>query len=192
MAAVVRIAHQVSQRSNQKGVKYAGGMEGSLGDKFLTYRTVARDYELRNSQKIVLIDNLFDEEALRFYHNNVQEKATTIEEVYHLMSKEFNSITRQEKVKKQLHSLKLHHFVELKRMTANEALDHIQTKINAMLPQCPKEFNHDSYKRDLLRAPAVGNSWASEPISRCASIGSTFQEMFQALHSSLHQLEEEI
>jgi hypothetical protein len=109
-----------------------------------------------------------------------------------MMSKEFNSITRQEKVKNQLHSLKLHHFVELKGMTANEALDHIQAKINAMLPQCPKEFNHDSYKRDLLRAAVVGNRWASEPISRCTSNGSTFQEMFQALHSSLHQHEEEI
>jgi hypothetical protein len=36
------------------------------------------------------------------------------------MSKEFNSITRQEKVKNQLHSLKLHHFVELKGMTATK------------------------------------------------------------------------
>jgi hypothetical protein len=42
-------------------------------------------------------------------------------------------------------------------MTANEALDHIQAKINEMLPQFPKEFNHDSYNRDLLRAAVVGN-----------------------------------
>jgi hypothetical protein len=132
-------------------------MDESLEDKFLTYRTIARDYQLRNSQKVELIHNLFDEEALRFYNNHVREKAATIEEVYQLMSKEFNSITRQEKVKNQLHSLKLHHFVELKGMTANEALDHIQAKINAMLPQCPKEFNHDSYKRELLRAAVVGN-----------------------------------
>jgi hypothetical protein len=145
MAAAVRIAHQVSQRFNQKGAKYAGGMDESLEDKFLTYRTIARDYQLRNSQRVELIHNLFDEEALRFYNNHVLDKANTIEEVSEMMSKEFNSITRQEKVKNQLLSLKLHHLVELKGMTANEALDHIQAKINAMLPQCPKEFNHDSY-----------------------------------------------
>jgi hypothetical protein len=190
--AAVRTAHKVPQRFNQKGAKYAGGMDESLEDRFLTYRTSARDYQLRNSQKVELIYNLFHEESLRFYNNHVREKAATIEEVYQLMSKEFNSITRQEKVKNQLHSLKLHHFVKLKGMTANEALDHIQAKINAMLPQCPKEFNHDSYNRDLLRAAVVGNRWASEPISRCTGVGSTFQEMFQALHSSLHQHEEEI
>jgi hypothetical protein len=52
MAAAVRIAHQVSQRFNQKGAKYAGGMDESLEDKFLTYRTIARDYQLRNSQRL--------------------------------------------------------------------------------------------------------------------------------------------
>jgi hypothetical protein len=51
MVEAVRIAHQVSQRFNQKGAKYASGREESLEDKFLTYRTVARDYQLRNSQK---------------------------------------------------------------------------------------------------------------------------------------------
>jgi hypothetical protein len=133
MAAAVRITHQVSQRFKQKGAKYAGGMEESLEDKFFTYRTIARDYQLRNSQKIELIHNLFDEEALRFYNNHVQDKATTIEEIYHLISMEFSSTTRQEKVKNQLHSLKLHHIVELKGMTANEALDHIQAKLSEPL-----------------------------------------------------------
>jgi hypothetical protein len=182
----------VSQCFNQKGEKYADGMDESLEDKFLTYRTIARDYQLRNSQKVELIRNLFDEEALRFYNNHILDKAKTIKEVYYMMSKEINSITRQEKVKNQLHFLKLHHFAELKGMTANEALDHIQVKINAMLPQFPKEFNHDSYNRDVLRAAVVGNRWASEPISRCTNNGSISQEMFQALHSSPHQHEEEI
>jgi hypothetical protein len=53
--AAVRTAHQVSQRFNQKGAKYAGGMDESLEDKFLTYRTIARDYQLRNSQQVELI-----------------------------------------------------------------------------------------------------------------------------------------
>jgi hypothetical protein len=90
MAAAVRIAHQVSQCFNQKGEKYADGMNKSLEDKFLTYRTVARDYQLPDSQKVEFIRNLFDKEALRFYNNHVLDKAKTIKEVYYMMSKEFN------------------------------------------------------------------------------------------------------
>jgi hypothetical protein len=60
MAAAVRIAHQVSQLYTSKGTRYAGGMDESLEDNVLTYRTIARDYQLRNSQKIELIHNLVD------------------------------------------------------------------------------------------------------------------------------------
>jgi hypothetical protein len=72
LAASVRIAHRVSQRFNQKESKCSGEMNESLQDNFLTYRMIARDYQLRDSQKFELIHNLIDEEALRFYNNNIR------------------------------------------------------------------------------------------------------------------------
>jgi hypothetical protein len=66
IAAQIRTAHQVSQRFSQTNAKYTGKTNESLADECQVYRTVARDYQLTSTQKVALVHNLFDEEALRY------------------------------------------------------------------------------------------------------------------------------
>jgi hypothetical protein len=187
----IRTAHQVSQRFNNKGAKYAGRMDESLSDKFQIYLTVANDYQLSEAQKLSLVHNLFEGDALRYYNSNVQGKAKSITDVHVEMLLEFNSITRQCRVKNQMRALRLNAIVETKQLTESEALDFIREKITTMLPQCPESFNNEAYKAELLRESVIGALWATEAIGRCSSNNSTFQELFQALHLALHQHEEE-
>jgi hypothetical protein len=104
---------------------------------------------------------------------------------------EFNSMTRQRRVKNQLRALRLTKIAETKRLIEPEALDYIREKINTMLPQCPVSFSNEVYKTELLREPVIGSRWDTEAIERCSN-NSTFQELFQALHSAFYQHEEEI
>jgi hypothetical protein len=192
IAAQIRTAHQVSQRFSQTSAKYTGKTNESLADKFQIYRTVARDYQLTSTQKVALVHNLFDEEALRYYNAHVRDQSTTLEQVYEGMYAEFNSVTRQDRCKNQLRALRLHTIVETKNMMPTEALDYIRDQITLMITQCPKPFASEAFKTELLRDSVIGNRWATVPISKSRSNNYNFQQLFQDLHSSLHQHEEEL
>jgi hypothetical protein len=125
----IRTAHQASQRFNNKGAQKAGIMEESLNDKFQIYLTVANDYQLSEAQKLSLVHNLFEGDALRYYNTNVQGKAKSITDVHVEMLLEFNSMTCQCRVKNQLRALRLTTMVETKQLTESEALDFIREKI---------------------------------------------------------------
>jgi hypothetical protein len=157
MANQIRTAHHVSQRFSQANAKYAGKTNESLADKFQIYRTVARDYQLTSTQKVALVHNLFDQEALRYYNAQVKNQFTTLEQVYEGMYAEFNSVTRQDRCKNQLRALRLHTIVETKSMTPTEALDYIRDQITLMITQCPKPFAGEAFKTELLRDSVIGN-----------------------------------
>jgi hypothetical protein len=116
MANQIRTAHQVSRRFSQANAKYAGKSKESLADKFQVYRTVARDYQFISTQKVAVVHNIFDEEALRYYNAHVRDQSTTLEKVYEGMYAEFNSVTRQDRCKNQLRALRLHTIFETKNL----------------------------------------------------------------------------
>jgi hypothetical protein len=157
IASQVRTALQVSQRFNQANSKYSGKLNQSLAEKLQNYRTVARDYHLMAPQKVALVGNLFDEEALRDSNNHVRDKPTTLDEVCEGIYAEFNSVARQDRCKKQLRALRLHIIVESKNMTPAEALDYIRDQITLMVPQCPEPFVSENFKTELLRDSVKSN-----------------------------------
>jgi hypothetical protein len=61
-----------------------------------------------------------------------------------------------------------------------------------MITECPKPFASEAFKTELLRDSVIGNRWATVPISKSRSNNCNFQQLFQDLHSSLHQHEEEL
>jgi hypothetical protein len=61
-----------------------------------------------------------------------------------------------------------------------------------MITQCPKPFASEALKTELLRDSFIGNRWATVPISKSRSNNYNFQQLFQDLHSSSHQHEEEL
>jgi hypothetical protein len=178
IAGQIRTAHQVSQKFSQANAKYTGNTNESLADKFQVYRTVARDYQLTAAQKVALVHNLFDEEALRYYNSHVRDQSTALEQVYEGMYAEFNSVIRQDRCMHQLLVLRLHSIMEAKSMTATDALDYIRDQIILMISQCPKPFSSEAFKTKLLRDSVIGNRWASVPISKSRSNRYNFQQLF--------------
>jgi hypothetical protein len=141
VASQLRVAHQVSQRFNQPNAKYSGETNESRAAKFQIYRTVTRDFQLSGSQKVDLVHHLFDDDAQRYYNNNVKNKSSTVEEVYDRMYKEFKSLTSQDLVKNQLRVLMFHSIIEAKNMTRTEALDYIKENINGVNVRCEHKLH---------------------------------------------------
>jgi hypothetical protein len=139
IAGQIRTAYQVSQRFSQSNAKYTGKTNESLAYKFQIYRTVARGYQLTAAQKVALVQNLFDEEAIRYYNSHVRDHSTTLEQVYEGMYDGFNS--SPDRIDAFINFvLRLHTIMEKKNMTATEALDNIRDRITLMISQCPSRL----------------------------------------------------
>jgi len=112
----------------------------------------------------------------------------TIEAV-DLVESEYNSALRQNRVNNHLNSLRLSLFVaECLNLTA--ALEKAYKLITKLAPQVPCSHRGDAHKMEFLRNATIGNSLATEPLSRIATHQLSFQVLYGDLEAPL-QLENE-
>lgn len=184
-AGVDRAAHNVAMRFRDQAAKFSGNLGESWSEYVAEYQQVARDYELNATQKLQYLHNVLRGDAKRFFLDRVHGTAATFAQAVDMVSAEYNSIVRQDRVKNYLSSLRLSSFVKDGTDTT-AALEKTYKTISKLAPQVPRSHHGESYKVEFLRNAVVGNSWATEPLSRIATHSLTFQQLYGELEAALH------
>ncbi|GAB0496233.1 hypothetical protein MMPV_007545 [Pyropia vietnamensis] len=183
--SVDRAAHSIAMRFRDQASKFSGNLGESWSEFVAEYQQVARDYELTASQKLQYLHNLLRGDAKRFFLDRVQGTAATFAQAVDMVSAEYNSIVRQDRVKNYFSGLRLSSFVK-DGTDVTTALEKTYKTISKLAPQVPRSHHGESYKVEFLRNAAVGNSWATEPLSRIATHRLTFQQLYGELEAALH------
>ena len=104
----------------------------------------------------------------------------------------FNSITRQNRVRKYIQGLRLTAITRERSCTVTEALEELRQTITKFAPQGPRNHCSEEDKVEYLYHAVVGHEWASNPLSQAiASEPADFQQMFTDLGSAWLQQQEE-
>lgn len=184
-ASADRAAHNVAMRFRDQAAKFSGNLGESWNEYVAEYQQVARDYELTASQKLQYLHNLLRGDAKRFFLDRVHGTAATFAQAVDMVSAEYNSIVRQDRVKNYLSGLRLSSFVK-DGTDVTAALEKTYKTISKLAPQVPRSHHGESYKVEFLRNAVVGNAWATEPLSRIATHRLTFQQLYGELEAALH------
>ncbi|GAB0493903.1 hypothetical protein MMPV_005190 [Pyropia vietnamensis] len=163
-------AHNVAMHFRDQAAKFSGDLGESWNEYVAEYQQVARDYELTASQKLQYMHNLLRGDAKRFFLDRVHGTAATFAQAVDMVSAEYNSIVPQDRVKNYLSGLRLSSFVK----------DGTTWRRKCLAP------TRRAYKVEFLRNAVVGNSWATEPLSRIATHCLTFQQLYGELEAALH------
>lgn len=184
-----KIAHNVAMRLKDSDQKFSGDLAECWEDFKDEYDQIAEDYDLDDDQRFRYLHNLLRKDAHRFYLDSVRPNASTYEEAVTLLEKEYNSVVRQTRVKNHLNGLRLTQFINNDTDTAG-ALAKVYKRILTMSRQVPITHRGDAHKIEFLRTAVVGHRWAKEPLSRVATAGLTFQQLYAELEIAV-QLERE-
>jgi hypothetical protein len=99
------------------------------------------------------------------------------------MLREYNSPTRQLRVRNSLKSLRIENFIK-KGISPGKALETIYYTITNLAPQGPEGFRRDIHCIDYLRASVLGAEWTKGPLSRIESEKMSCHDLFSALESA--------
>jgi hypothetical protein len=103
------------------------------------------------------------------------------------MLREYNSPTRQLRVRKSLKSLRIENFNQ-ERDFSGKGFRNKYCTITNLAPQGPEGFSRDIHCIDYLRDSVLGVEWAKGPLSRIESEKMSCHDLFSALESA-YQLE---
>ena len=118
-----RLAHNMATRFKMADDKFSGKLDENLTEYLNNYMDASNDYGLRSQQQFNYLHHLFDGEAKRFLRSNVMASCNSFSEACSLMQQQFNSLTRQSRVRKHLQKLRLGEVMTKKKCTAAEALE---------------------------------------------------------------------
>jgi hypothetical protein len=128
----------------------------------------SNDYGL-TLQQFNYLHHLFDGEAERFFRSNVMESFNSFSEACSLMQQEFNSLSRQSRVRKHLQNLQIGEVLNRKKVKVAEALEELRELITKLAPQGPKTHCSDEAKVQYLYQAVVGASWEKASLSASQS-----------------------
>ncbi|GAB0496835.1 hypothetical protein MMPV_008156 [Pyropia vietnamensis] len=180
-----RLAHNIAMRFRDGSCKFSGNLVEAWMEYVAEYQQVARDYDLNQMQRFQYMHNILSGDAKRYYLDKVQGYATSFTQAVDMISTEYNSIVRQNRVKNYLSSYRMS---SLTRDGVSEAaaLEQTYKTITKLAPQVPRSHQGDAHKVEFLRNAVVGSPWATEPLSRIATHGLTFQQLYGELEAALH------
>lgn len=101
-----------------------------------------------------------------------------------MVEAEYNSPVKQMQVKNLLATQRMNALVA-SGQTQLVALASTYKLILKLGPQVPLSYRGEAHKVDFLRGAVVGYAWANEPLSRVATQGLTFQQLYGELEASL-------
>ena len=180
-----KIAHNISSRF-KKDDRYTGKIGEDIQEAINNYRDCAEDFHLGDEQMLRFFHNIFDGEAKRFYRSHVIQRATDFNSAASLMVKEFNSLTRQNRVRKLLQNLRLSRIIDTKRIPVSEALEELRETITKYTPQGPPTHQSEQDKTEYLHDAVIGVEWAKSVLTQSlAAIPPwTFQQLYTALDAA--------
>lgn len=185
MSGMDRTAHNIALRFKESSSKFSGNLGESWMEFVAEYQQVARDYRLSPRQKLQYLHNLLRADAKRFYLDRVDGYATGFQQAVDLVESEYNSVVRQNRVKTYLGNLRMSSFAA-EGLEPAASLEKTYKLITKLAPQVPRSHRGDAHKVEFLRNAVVGNSWATEPLSRIATHGLSFQQLYGELEAALH------
>lgn len=186
-----RKANNMSNRF-RKDDKFTGKLEETISEAIASYNEAAVDYSLNDSQKLQFFHLLFGGEAIRHYRNNVAHAVKKFDEACEMMKKEYNSKTRQNRVRKMLQGLRLTQIMEKSNIPVNEALEKLKETISRHAPNGPENYRDDQSLKEYLENAVVGLSWARNALMQSeAETGWTFNKLYTSLDAAYLQSQRE-
>lgn len=180
-----KIAHNIASRFKREE-RYSGKIGEDIKEVIDNYCDAADDYNLSDEQKLRYFHNIFDGEAKRFYRTSVAATTFTFNTSVQRMLQEFNSITRQNRVRKLLQNLRLSQILKTKNCSVSDALEELRETITRYTPQGPPTHRSDPDKTEYLHDAVIGTEWAKPVLTQ--SLASTppwtFQQMYTALDAA--------
>lgn len=101
-----------------------------------------------------------------------------------MVEREYNSIALQNRVKNYLNSLRLSHFAA-EVLDPAASLGQVYKLITTLARQVPLGFRGDAHRVEFLRKSVIGDDCASEPLSRIATQGLTFPQLYSEMEFAL-------
>lgn len=184
-----KMAHNVAMRLKDSDQKFSGDLAECWEDFKDEYEQICEDYNLTEEQRFKYLHNLLRKDAHRFFLDSVKPVAKSYSGAVELLEKEYNSVVRQTRVKNHLNGLRLSQFINDETDVAS-ALAKVYRRILTMSRQVPMTHRGDAHKIEFMRRAVVGYSWAKEPLSRVATAGLKFQQLYAELEIAV-QLERE-
>jgi Zinc knuckle len=110
------------------------------------------------------------------------------------MQSEFNSVTRQNRIRKHLQKLRIGDIMTRKTCSVTEALEELREIITKLSTQGPRNHRSDDDKAEYLYKAVVGAHWAKASLSASQSSSPTwtFQQLYSSLDESWLQEQEEV
>lgn len=102
-----------------------------------------------------------------------------------MIDEEYNYPVRQARVKNFLNSLRVHDYIADK-VDAAMALAKVYKLILKLSRQVPASHRGDAHRIEFLRRAVIGYDWSREPLSRVATNGLTFQQLYGELEAAVH------
>lgn len=174
----------MATRFRDSSAKFSGSSKEVWSEFVSEYQSMSRDYNLSANQRFQFLHNILSGDAKRYYLNTIQGHARDYTEAVAMIESEYNPPVRQMQVKNLLSTHRMSALVAAGQ-TQGAALAATYRLIMKMSPQVPISHRSDHHKVDWLRCAVVGYHWATEPLSRVATLGLTFQQLYGELESSL-------
>lgn len=131
------------------------------------YQAVCRDLSLTPRERCQFVQNLFSDEALRFYNAHVVDRADNLGKVIRMMQDRLNSLSKQNNVKHELSSLTFDQFVSQSNGNCPLALRALAAHIEKDLPLCPDNWNKELHKMEFLRKALITEDWTRQILYKC-------------------------
>lgn len=108
-----KTAGAIANRSKRED-RFKGKSEEGINEYVANYTNTCNDINATAEQRLKYLHNLFDNEAKRLYRNLIQYHFTPFQETCEKLLAEYNSITRQNRVRKYLESLHINEIIKKK------------------------------------------------------------------------------
>ena len=123
---------------------------------------------------------------LKDYGTSIAGTQASFDSAVQRMLQTFNSIIRQNRVRKLPQKLRLSQILKTKNWSVSEGLQELRETITRYTPQGPKTHRSDPDKTECLHEAVIGTEWAKPVLTQ--SLASTppwtFQQMYTALDAA--------
>ncbi len=177
-------AVNMEKRFEYKDSKYSRADNENIMDFIVQYDLVSRYFNLSHHKKRQYTQNLFHEEALRYYYGEVEPLGNNYADVIAKIQSQFNSIYKQQCVKAEVYGLSFQDMVHKCDGDRRKALRDLVATIEARILQQNK-----SNKFDFLGNALLAEDWARQLLYSIGK-GTHFSELTTQLASALQVHEE--
>lgn len=184
-----KISHYISMRFRDEEKKFSGALGECWGEYISEYSYASKDYSLSETQKQQYLHHLLRGNAKRFFSHRVEGVAKSYAESCVLMEKEYNSVSRQNRVGAYLRNLRVSKYIT-PDCAVNDALEKVHEEISKLTPQGPSHCRLEKHKMEYLQNAVIGYPWAKEACSRANAGLLKYHEFYNQLESAV-QLEQE-